>query len=753
MPYRALIIGIENYAAVDDGSLAKSLPGTVKSAGDFRDWLSAKWKAEGVADANTQMIVCSEPALPGGRLATTKSILSAVLELKRDGQGSTDEFFFFFSGHGFSFVDNGIRADMLVASDFESMALSGSACLNLNRSIYWLRQHLGPGRHYYFVDACRNVLGEKDIMPTGMLLPNDPQTTSEASSFVLQSVNAGAVAPVDEVFPDALIAGLKGAGDAKTWDERFDDAMVVRFDTLWKHLEEKLQPREVYGTFAGTQRPEKTLFSILRPVPTSVCTVEITGTPPGEATIVCAGSRGDPSVSVKATGMSTRIHLPPDRYRISVFDDSNGRIFAGPVNQTVYDDVKIALRPPVGSQPGARGGAFDSPLSNIVVPTDGSIELRDAAGLTNEFRKATHARIPRGRYAAILRDGDSRIVNRFDVEIGNTGKVIGGVADWAGSLPLDSIAKRFPTTDHGVWFSESLGGPIVDPDLDLWLAIIGAGKILGSAPNIDYSKLKELPLKEFTGRKVGSTAVYVLGGFDDVSARLDVGLSRRAKDVAWAMAAEPSGMGGVRECLIEAEPGELLLSFRVDGIAAYTVASFAAENRVTFVTLSRETDGNPRISQYLLPVGALLDHLDPKVGALLRGRNQLYDIKRVALAERAFRKRQELSSALTDSDVEHLRSGEWPDPIVSALAAYECIRRGRLGDARGIVEAAAHNGVLLPDFDALRILTGDAEAKITGVPVFLDGLRAYGDTAVNLPLPEANLDYGSAWTAWLSAVK
>src|SRR4051794_39819440 len=96
MPYRALIIGIENYAAVDDGSLAKSLPGTVESAGNFKDWLSAKWKAEGVADADTQMIVCSEPALPGGRSATTKSILSAILELKRDGQGATDEFYFFF---------------------------------------------------------------------------------------------------------------------------------------------------------------------------------------------------------------------------------------------------------------------------------------------------------------------------------------------------------------------------------------------------------------------------------------------------------------------------------------------------------------------------------------------------------------------------------------------------------------------------------------------------------------------------------
>src|SRR5262249_15776138 len=115
MPYRALIIGIENYAAVEDGSLAKSLPGTVKSAGDFKDWLSAKWRAEGVGETDTQMIICSEPALSGGRPATTKSILSAILELKRDGQGATDEFFFFFSGRGFSFVDNGFRADMLVA--------------------------------------------------------------------------------------------------------------------------------------------------------------------------------------------------------------------------------------------------------------------------------------------------------------------------------------------------------------------------------------------------------------------------------------------------------------------------------------------------------------------------------------------------------------------------------------------------------------------------------------------------------------
>ncbi|WP_315755859.1 MULTISPECIES: caspase family protein [unclassified Bradyrhizobium] len=753
MPYRALIIGIENYAAVDDGSLAKSLPGTVESAGNFRDWISEKWKAEGVADADTQMIVCSEPALPGGRPATTKNILSAILELKRDGQGATDEFYFFFSGHGFSFVDNGIRADMLVASDYESMALSGSSCLNLNRTIYWLRQHLGPGRHYYFVDACRNVLSEKDIMPTGMLLPNDPQTTSEASSFVLQSVNSGAVAPVDKVFPDALIAGLKGSGDAKTWDERFNDAMVVRFDTLWKHLEERLQPREVYGTFAGTQRPEKTLFTILRPVPTSKCTVEISGALPESATIVCAGNRGDPSISVKATGMSTTIELPPDRYRISVFDDTNGKVFAGPVSQAVYDDIKVALQPPVASPPGARGGAFESPFSNIFVPLDASVELRDAAGITTEFRKATQARIPRGRYSGILRDSDSRIVKRFDVEIDNAGTSIGGVADWAASPAHDAIVRHFPRTEHGVWFSESLGEPIADPDLDLWLAIIGAGKILGSASNIDYAKLKLLPLKEFTGRPAGSAAVYVLGGFDDVGTRLDVGLSHRSDDVAWSMAAEPSGMNGIRECLIDAEPGPLLLSFRLDGNAAYTVASFAATNRATFVTLTRETDGSLRVSQYLLPVGALVDHLEPKVGELLRGRNPLYDLKRAALAERAFRKRQELSSALLDSDIEQLRSGDWPDPIVSALASYECIRRGRRADARVIVDAAAHYGVGLPDFDALRILSGETEAKPTAVPIFLDGLRAYGDADMNLPLSEANLDYGSAWTAWQSAIR
>src|ERR1700674_5738192 len=104
MTFRALIIGIEEYPDVRDGSIAKSLPGTSKSASDFRNWLLAKWKAEGVKPADTQIVFCASPPQEGGTGATSEDIQTAILEIKDKGQSATEEFYFFFSGRGFSFV-------------------------------------------------------------------------------------------------------------------------------------------------------------------------------------------------------------------------------------------------------------------------------------------------------------------------------------------------------------------------------------------------------------------------------------------------------------------------------------------------------------------------------------------------------------------------------------------------------------------------------------------------------------------------
>ena len=143
---------------------------------------------------------------------------------------------------------------MLIASDFKSTALSGGACLNLDKTIYWIRQHLGPGRHYYFVDACRNVLDETQIRPGGLLLPSKPQSSEEASTYVLQSANQGGVAVADGVFSDVLVSGLRGKGSAKTWDDRYDN---LRWSSgticSGSTLQDVLKPREIYGTFAGVQ--------------------------------------------------------------------------------------------------------------------------------------------------------------------------------------------------------------------------------------------------------------------------------------------------------------------------------------------------------------------------------------------------------------------------------------------------------------------------------------------------------------------
>ena len=109
MTFRALIIGIEEYPDVRDGSIAKSLPGTSKSASDFRDWLLAKWKAEGVKAADTQVVFCTSPPQQGGTGATSEDIQTAIMEIKDKGQNATEEFYSSSADTAFSFVVDGTR--------------------------------------------------------------------------------------------------------------------------------------------------------------------------------------------------------------------------------------------------------------------------------------------------------------------------------------------------------------------------------------------------------------------------------------------------------------------------------------------------------------------------------------------------------------------------------------------------------------------------------------------------------------------
>src|SRR5438046_2924979 len=139
MAYRALIIAIEEYPKARGGLVVNTLPGTLEAGKNFKTWLEKKWNSEGRNAGDTEVRFSSEPIFAGNRKATRDGILTSLDELRRKPQNSTDELFFFFSGHGFSFDKTvGERSDMIIASDFEDAIHSGASCLNLDEIIRWL---------------------------------------------------------------------------------------------------------------------------------------------------------------------------------------------------------------------------------------------------------------------------------------------------------------------------------------------------------------------------------------------------------------------------------------------------------------------------------------------------------------------------------------------------------------------------------------------------------------------------------------
>ena len=169
---------------------------------DFKDWLVEKWQAEGRAESDTQLIFCSEPVQPGGTGATSKDIRQRAAASSRTTVRAPPRSSMSSSAATVSrsVEQPGSRADIVITSDFEDARPVGDACLNLDAMIAWLRDHLGPGRHYYFVDACRNKLNASQIQ-IGSLLPIDPQASGEASTYVLQSTVDGDIAAADGAFP------------------------------------------------------------------------------------------------------------------------------------------------------------------------------------------------------------------------------------------------------------------------------------------------------------------------------------------------------------------------------------------------------------------------------------------------------------------------------------------------------------------------------------------------------------------------
>jgi hypothetical protein len=215
-----------------------------------------------------------------------------------------------------------------------------------------------------------------------------------------------------------------------------------------------------------------------------------------------------------------------------------------------------------------------------VVPEGTALDLRNVfTGEETRIDNSQRARLPAGRYLATLGSAAPRNIVRREIAFAPDEAVSVNLGEWQQSAPHRAIADQLPNNAvyrDGLDFSESLGGLISDPDLDLWLALIGGGLILGSTG--DYSKIAGFPLHDFIGEQPGASPVYVLAGFENVDTRLDVALSRDAA-VTWSPAIKPPSMPGIREAYMPAVPGSALLSFRIGDQPPYTVSTLASPNR------------------------------------------------------------------------------------------------------------------------------------------------------------------------------
>jgi Caspase domain len=770
MASRALIIAIENYPSAEGGLIAETLPGTLRAAVCFRRWLRRKWRAEKRETADTQMLFCSEPKRPYGMGATHDDIITALRILRNHGQNATDELYVFFSGHGFSFVKDSSQEadDVLVASDFRSQDFSSHCCFQLDKMIRWLLKQLGPGCHYHFIDACRNEL---TIEPKGSMPNGASQATGDASVFVLQSALPGAVTLVGGPFAEVLLKGLYGKGKAKTWNPNVNDAMFVRYASLRNYVQgDPRLSKKVYVKSFGNVGEDEAVLAVLRPIPMSTCTIEIrNAAEPVIGEVLYRRGRWGAEQRRPITGPRVELKVEPDDYAVSVRLDQQALDPEGPIQVELYDSRPLQFRRtqrvPVGAGIADLASVMLTEV-DVVVPLATKLRLRHViTGVEQVVERSERIRLNAGRYLAALEKPTRAsstvdppyVFLRKEVEFTAGERHALNLTDWRTSAPHAAIADRLPTDAGGIWFSESLGGPVADPDLDLWLALLGAGRINPSSE--DFTKLSVFPLHDFSQEEPGAAPIYLLAGFSNPDTVLRAALTT-ADGTSWITTVQPSGLRGIRACYLPTSAGAHLVSLHVPGESTYTFASFSLPNRATLVTLTLDDEGQRRIAQYLLPIGHLVHHLSVAEREEATRGKALSAVQRLAQAIRAFRRGSDIRLSMANADWDGLLAGNWLDPMALMLAAYDSLRRGHLPDVAQAVNLLQAHFADLPDTAALARISGDG-ATTQAVPLLFDGLRAFpniddaaadGSTATRLPLKASHLDYLSAWTAWRGAV-
>jgi caspase domain-containing protein len=770
MATRAFIIAIENYTQMQEG-LNSSLPDTHKHALDFRRWLIDKQQL-----APADIFFCTDdPKLEGRTADATRSAIKQELKrFKEVARDTTGDLFFYFSGHGFCYVDidDLPTADVLLASDYVKRDESGDACLKLDEIQRWLKFGLGsvtaPGStrcgHFYFIDACRNTISAKDIKVADLGLAHEPSVRKKAPVYTLWSTTTGAVANVAGGFPEALLDGLNGKGKAKRF---FEGSFTVLFDSLRGYIEDRLgtdlEPRVDGGDGVILK---------LGPSLKYTCTLSVKN----------AGAKDEFEVQVKNelnqvietftfTGATRSFQQPPDDYFVLLHPKAPGSAIepSGQVPADLFDDCalqfeKRALAPSdAAASETRRGGTRGQAPPDIPVPTASvsfvvppavEVVLHGAKGKVDHVKASGTVELTPGPYRMELRDPRGVVIDRRKVTI-DPGPQVMDLATTPATPLRQALLTTIPGAhQHGIIdFSESLG-PTPDQGMDLWLALIGAARIIGPS---DFSKLGQLPLATFDDPATGDSIMYVLAGFEQPVGRLSAAVSQDWR-AALARIAGHATIPGLFEIVAPPAPaGFRYLTVQVDDNAPITFGVCSLHGRGTLVTLAQSPEGALQIQQFILPLRRFVNALPEGSGLWLGGSDpEMKDVsgplrlvRRCVEVQRAFARGEDLRALMTTRELESLLYFKWFEPIVALLAGYELARRGDVNDLRIAVQNLRGYFKGLPDNEALAHLAGLNPVMPSMPPIVLDGFQALNLMAGQPGLPPAEaLVFRGPWTMW-----
>ncbi|MDX6404594.1 MAG: hypothetical protein QOH70_2049 [Blastocatellia bacterium] len=797
MPRRAFIVAIEKYDKSKE-ALASELVGTNDAALSFRDWCINK---KDVDKANISF--CAGPECADRTTGTTRSeITQALGDLLDAGRYKTEELYFFFSGHGFSYptAPFGAAVDVLVGSDFVTRGNSGDACIVLQHIRQALWYSLGRGEHYYFVDACRNLVKENDIDPARLGLARNMSELGMPSTYMLFSTRLGTTAAVKSGFAPVLLQGLNGQGRAKTW---IDGQLRVTFDQLFKYMKTNLQDQLADPEKKG---PGDGVILEFSPAPTYQYMIRIDNADSADSfklnvkSIFEVGEGGTFSFE----GPQYPIKLLPNDYYVQVFNDSAQVIQVQPVPKgalDLFDPSEVHFKKQnkpapesaesaslifntSTSEPGLKfslenvhteeisdvklksvpsgpiGGVFWKPKSIGPSKKSGARSPRrfPPVQFRPTRRVAKLSQVEPGKYLLrVQRQGLTVHSQVLKVGLGEKLKInIPKIARSSIQEKLIGLFAGEPALNLQE-LSKTLG-PVSGWDLGLGLTLLGATRILTAKGK--YAKAMRLPLASFEGVEPNTSCVYVLAGLEKTKGGLSIGLSD-GPNVQWQKPRPVKGLSGVFEWFMSAAAGPSLLSAQLPGQSPLTFAVHCLPNRATFLSLAESPAGRLNVHQFLLPLFALRKYLDARVIDHLND-DPIRVVQMMFLSQSRFAENREVASEAGGIDPQqwfNVLYQKWLDPVMTLIASYELIRRGEFKgpSSQNLLDTMLGNlrtyFTGIPDIEAISKLTNQPWQMPLHPPLLLDGVLAFGtETDRIVPLDPNKLDYGSPWTVWRGAV-